>query len=328
MTTNNSAGWRVRVRRWAGLTTRLVAAGVGGVGVFLLFTVKPGDTPDAAALPHLEQYTLWRLLIAGLTAVGIAVAPNLWALYGKLRKLHHEISADPEASKAPTISLTGLWRGYALLVAAIALEQFFLTRLHPIAAWRWRSTALFVIGLLIMAPAAVGIWLATPTLIRLRQVIKATTAGSDGQLLWGKQQTCTVRQLTQLRTLVQRLLAALSAAVSAVTLSTGALRAALLAMRHPPSYPAAAPLLLGLFFSIVVAVSYLPAAVNLQDACGDFAEKVSPIPTTTELSKTWAEDRQRVEKLLPTADDTKDAVQTSIAILGPLLTSLSAALFK
>lgn len=111
-------------------------------------------------------------------------------------------------------------------------------------------------------------------------------------------------------------------------LSTGALRAALLAMRHPPSYPAAAPLLLGLFFSIVVAVSYLPAAVNLQDACGDFAEKVSPIPTTTELSKTWAEDRQRVEKLLPTADDTKDAVQTSIAILGPLLTSLSAALFK
>jgi hypothetical protein len=311
------------------LVARSVAAVVGGVGVFELFTLKPGDGPDATALLNLGQYTLWRLLIAGLTAVGIAVTPNLWALYGKLVKLHREIpgTADPQASRAQANGLIGLWVGYGLLVVAIALGQFFSTGLDPIAAWPGRSAALFVIGLLIMAPAAVGIWLATATVIRFRQVIAATAARSDGQLLWGEQQARTVQQLTQLRTLLQRLLAALSAAVSAVTLSTGALRVALLAGPHPPSYPLAAPLLLGLFFSIVVALSYLPAAVNLQDTCGQFADKVSPIPTS-ELSKTWSEDRQRVEKLLPTGDGTKDAVQTSIAILAPLLTSLSAVLFK
>jgi hypothetical protein len=136
-----------------------------------------------------------------------------------------------------------------------------------------------------------------------------------------------VQQLTDLRTLLARLLGALSAAVSAVTLSTGALRVALLAGPHPPSYPLAAPLLLGLFFSMFVALSYLPAAVSLQDACGEFAENVSPVPKN-ELSKTWTEERQMVEKLLPTGDGTKDAVQTSIAILAPLITSLSGVLFK
>ena len=171
--------------------------------------------------------------------------------------------------------------------------QFFFTGLHPIAGWRWRSAALFVIGLLIMAPAAVGLWLATGSLIRLRQDIAATPTPLEGQLHWDARQVDMVTWLTSLRTLVQRLLATLSAAVSAVTLSTGMLRAALLALPHPRqpiSYPASAPLLLGLLFSILVALSYLPAAVNLQDAC--------------------------------------DAVQTGTAILAPLLASLSAVLVK
>jgi hypothetical protein len=320
--TQPSEGWM------PGLVVRLVAAAAGGAGVFTLFTAAQGPDPDARALLDLTQYTLWRLLIAGLTAVGVAIAPNLWRMYREVFDLHRLVAAaSPQPGRTRTAGPACLWVWYAVLVVAIVLGQFLSTSLQPMAGWQWRTATLFLVGLLVLSPAVTGMWLVTATLLRLHRVIEATPVSPDGQLQWDEQRAETVRQLIRLRTLSQRLLAAMSAAVSAVTVSTGTLRAALLAEPHPPAYPVAAPLLLGLFFSIIVAASYLPAATTLQDLCGDFADKVSPIPAG-ELSKDWSEQRQRVEKLLPTSDGVKDATQTSVAIIAPLVASLSSVLFK
>jgi hypothetical protein len=306
------------------LVLRAVVAVAAGTVIFLAFTLWPGDGADVDALLALPQYRLWRLLVAGSVVVGVAATPNLWALRRTMSKLLEDVSAA--SGRAPATERR-MWIGYALLAGALIAGQIASSDLHPLAGWRWRSGALFAVGFVIAMPAAVSMWLATPILTQIRSSIAAMKPPPDGQMAWGKVQEETIRRLADLRTLLHRLLAILATTVSTVTLATGALRVALLATPHPPSYPISAPLLLGLALSVVVAASYLPAAVQLQDTCSEFADKVVPVPSN-ELSETWAEDRQRVEKLLPTGDGAKDAVSTSLAIVAPVVTSLSGVLFK
>src|SRR5829696_3282424 len=245
-------GWRI----WAWLVA-LVAV---PAGVAALTTLRSGNGTAANLVFRLEEYRLWRVLITGVTVIGVLVWPSIFGLYKSVVDLDHKVSGIvglKGQERSRPIEVDHLWVLYWLLLVGLLAGNFLTSRSDPLPAWPWRTTALVAIGMLITAPALVGIWLSAVTLRRLRDAIGALDPPAAGELAWGAPQAEILERLREFPTLLQRLLATLSAAVSAVTLSTGALRLAVLKTPSGSTWPAADPVLYGAWFAALLAL--LPA---------------------------------------------------------------------
>jgi hypothetical protein len=299
----------------------LIAVPAVSALVFMLFEGAPRSRGVAAAFLSSEEYKVWRTLVVGFTAIGVAVVPAVWDLYRRV--CHEQRVVSKHGGQSFQVRL--LWLGFAALLAAACSMQWVTARPGPLAGWPWRTTSLVAVGMLIVAPALVGIWLVAIVLGRVRDIIKAFERPQNGRVSWGGRQTEVLTQLRRIPTLLQRLLVTLSAAVSAVTLSTGALRLAVLTVQPKPPWPPADPLVFGGLFAVLLALSYLPGAVRLQDSRRMFVDAVSPIPRRRP-DNDWYEDRERIQKLVIMEDSGNEGVQAAIAIVAPIVASLAAVL--
>src|SRR5262249_24818317 len=136
-----------------------------------------------------------------------------------------------------------------------------------------------------------------------------------------------VRQLVTLRDRLAALLWAFGTLVTLVVVSIAALRHAFNAHQQrqspPPGrgLPQEAVLAYGAFYTLVLAVFYLPVHVRLLTASrkvGDALFREPDTPDAKGVKKLWQE-RQEFDKALGLDGDWLDSFKSGVAILSPLL---------
>jgi hypothetical protein len=277
-----------------------LAGGAIAVGVVRLKGFGP------AAFSQSGQFRLWLFLIAVQTA--------LWAIAAA-------------ALLTPTVltTLRGVWSEARVAVvasvvgAAIPLFGFVVyVTLHspissnPLPAHRWKLFGLEALGTTI---ALIGV--AHLALVRAalqNQATRGTLADFARYL--------------ELRSLLQRVLAIEGAILGAAVLAAGALRNAVIAYtHHQASYPREYVFIVGIYFTLVLAMLYAPVyrkllevgRANLDAAC----------PPVEPASPEWLAAHDKREKLnqhLQLEVTTSASFRAGIAILAPLGSALVALL--
>ena len=205
--------------------------------------------------------------------------------------------------------------------AIVALALLLLVAYLPLAArsygWSWHAGGLVIITVLGGAPAVGGMY-------GIRLATNATLALNPK----GAQ----VVVLIALRQLLQRLLAAVGSLVALSTLALGAG----LAMRRqlPPGVrvggitglPPEAVVVFGAVGSTLVALVYGPVAAALRRRGEDLCDQLFPLGEASQPADILdqAENRQKLAQLLGTDRGLVAELQSSLAILGPLLASAAA----
>jgi hypothetical protein len=172
-----------------------------------------------------------------------------------------------------------------------------------------RATKLHIItgtGFLVTLLALVGMWLVEAAIGR---------SGTN-------QRAKAMVEYLRLRADLGRFLSAAAAIIAAATLSTGALRGAVLANvpgeKCPPEYV----LYYGAYFSALLALAYAPAYITCREAGRRLADALLPLPD--EESGSWADwyaNRKALEALMELDIATSKGMQTGLAVAAPFLGS-------
>lgn len=248
-----------------------------------------------------------------------AYSPAIANLYWRQRR---ELSGAAGALGRPG-SVWPSWLGFTALFAVVSVLQVFTARQPgPLPGWEWRTALLVAVGMLVMSPALVGVWVSGVVLGIVRETVFDLRSHPA---IWNHRHAGVVERLRRIPIVLQRLLLTASAAVSAVTLSTGALRSAVTALPGEPPWPAADVLLYGGLFAVLLALSYLPAAVRLQDTRRALVDAVRPVPREQPDTE-WYEHREHLEKLVALDDQRAEGLPAVIAVVAPLITSLASVL--
>jgi len=292
----------------------LVAFGIGCA----VITVDKGNSQGFGDLP---EFYAWATIIGGQTGIWVLVAAQGWMLLKELPSRY-----------PPTFSFTWLPRfSYGLL----GLALFFLGLLlqvpregSPLPGHHIRLLFLSLLGFLAAGPSLIGIW-------RVQLVLDGDVAERTAQvrrpLTWSAVERDLLERLILLRSLLQKFLGGLGTILAALTFATGALRNAVVAWKTsapPPPHAALfdVPLIYvvtyGLFFTLVVALIYLPVYGSIERAGQDFVDAVCPVPTDNAPSAEWQALRDRLSKQLQLGIRAEDSLKSGVSILAPLLATL------
>ncbi len=126
-----------------------------------------------------------------------------------------------------------------------------------------------------------------------------------------------------LRAFNRRLLSVGGAAIGAATLSAGALRTAIAAQTTSPPR-AELVLILGAYYSVLLATAYIPAHAALLGAGKGLVEAMVPAPPPLDDPKGWSDKRTALSELMKLESTSKEAVQLGLGLLAPLLGSIIA----
>ena len=133
-----------------------------------------------------------------------------------------------------------------------------------------------------------------------------------------------------LRTMLLTLLLIVGSVIGIAVLAIGALRLAILAARtangDAVAYPIDTVVVNGLFYSALLALFYVPAYFNLQDAARMYLNEVFPVPGKGYYDHAQYENRSNLESLLKIEATVQETLKTGIAIASPLLGVLVATL--
>jgi lysylphosphatidylglycerol synthetase-like protein (DUF2156 family) len=249
-------------------------------------------------LPFREtsRYPMWVFLIA----IACASCPIVWS-HGTsaLAKLpaHRPPMLEALAYGAWTIALT-----VGLLVVPAALPS----RGSPPVPLPNLGLRLAVVYLAVILAAA-------PGTIAMYRIWEACQRG-DGE----------VADLVAWRSILQSQLAALGALIALGTLTTAALRNALLAAftTRPDDFPAEYVLLFGAGLTVVVALLYAPPSERLRRRAQAMVDEAFPVPN--QLEGDWQQQLQRrrdLSAVLRTDEMIHNSIQNALIIGGPLITS-------
>ena len=126
----------------------------------------------------------------------------------------------------------------------------------------------------------------------------------------------------RLRGDLRRFLDTAAAIIAAATLSTGGLRAAVVAKVHDAEFPPEYVLYYGAFFSLLLALVYAPALLACRATGRRLADALLPLPATAPESWAgWHADRGALEALLELDAATSKGMRTGLALIAPLLGS-------
>jgi hypothetical protein len=185
---------------------------------------------------------------------------------------------------------------------------------YPVTNHHGRTQALTIVGLLVTGPGLLAMWL-----IRERLATMTPPGSSDWPAVARQ-----AGELLALRDRLSRVLLILGLVIGAATLSTGALRGAVLASGSETAAqaPEIDPWLYGAWLTLLLGVFYFPAYLELQRVSRRLADAVYPLSWQAEPDSNWYQDRANLIALLKLDLGPLAAFRTGVAILGPLLGSL------
>ncbi len=245
------------------------------------------------------RFLIWAVLLCTQSALWAILALPLWTSL-------HRLYSDYGASR-------GLVRQIALSTAVIVVLGvgfvFFYSPAvpdYPLAHHRAKLLILTAVGFGVTLLALIGMWLVEAASVRL-----ASGRGENA-----------LPEYLRLRGDLRYFLTAAAVIIGAATLSTGALRSAILANVHGASFPPEYVLYYGAYFSLLLALAYAPAYFTFRQVGRDLENALLPLPKGSPNAwSDWYANRKALEGLLELDVATSKGLQTGLAIAAPFIGS-------
>jgi hypothetical protein len=216
-----------------------------------------------------------------------------------------------------------------LILVVIVLGSFILTGFKLDVVWplgdqqTWRMGITTVTILVPVLLAVFGMWM---TAVQSEETFESPDHSSEENLPKPKgasKQAFSVENLSAYAALNEQLNGLLwfgGLVVSVGVLTTGTLRSAMIQGKYASNeaFPQALVLAYGLFFTLLLIVSYLPAYLIVHRAGNRLIREY----TTGEAPMDWHEKRTKLKEALNLNGDFQETIKTAIAILAPLIASL------
>jgi hypothetical protein len=270
-----------------------------GTGVILF---RADSTPLSLAFTRTDAFFIWLFLI-GLGGVLIFVAPFvLWQDARPLWKYARRQAFDFTLSTLLVAVLFGLPVVFSRQVVIDPID-------FPLAYHQQKMNIFYSAGFLcVLLPGALAIWLLRCALAAEFQEISPEARNIRGYLRYREQ--------------LQRFMLVLGLGVTLFTLATGALRQALIAaeVTTAEAFPVIFVLMFGGYYTILLAVLYLPAYAALLEAGRRLRDAYCPLPEldNPEWDKALAK-RKALEEVLQLQVSFQQGLSASLTILAPLL---------
>ncbi|MFQ6026950.1 MAG: hypothetical protein ACE5Q6_05470 [Dehalococcoidia bacterium] len=294
-----------------------------GFGTGLLILVYDTDATESSTLfSGSPQFLVWLFAISVLTAFFFIGSLPIFTRIYQLRELMHNFLRGLSIYLVITVVMI------ALIVVPIFVPRFvpvfvpdWISQWHsfdyPLAHYVWKLRIITLLGsFLVAGPAATGIWLVYEGVKANEKLITSEER---------QRSLADVEKYVEYGAHLNVFLLILGLAVGMLMLTTGALRYALIAtaFANEENFPAALVLVYGAYFTLIVALVYIPTRVSLieagRKACDDLLPYVSP------TNRLWAQritDRRHLEELLQVGASAVQSFQAGLAILAPLLSGL------
>jgi hypothetical protein len=246
------------------------------------------------------RFLIWAVILCAQSALWVVLARPIWQ---SLHGLYSDYGADRVIVRRIATAIA------VLIVLVVGFEVFFAPAVphYPLAHHQYKLLALTAVGLAITLLAIAGMWFVEGLVERFPST---------------RQRERALPEYLRLRNDLRGFLGAAAAIIGASTLSTGALRGAILASVPGESFPPEYVLYYGAFFSALLALAYLPAYLACRDAGRRLIDALQPIPNDRPSS--WAEwhaDRKALEELMQIDVATGKGVQAGLAIAAPFVGS-------
>jgi hypothetical protein len=300
--------------------TGLLAGLLGGVGFAVglaLMRIGVGGSPRIRGFTSTLQFQAWVSIIALQTALWGALAPGLWRTSSGLWRRWRE----GPGRRGPGLLVVG----YIVLVVLIVVALRSIPSSPAIPA-AYSSRTLVLLGVavvVVLPPVAVGMWLLQGVIGGLgARLAAAPRDRASLEVDWRSTGRPMFADLLGLRVTLRQLLLVAGTVIGTATLASGALRQAVLASTPDASFPPERLVLYGGFFTVVLAILYVPAHSALQRQARALVDACWPVPPSAKPDETWYKDRQNAETTLGLNVSVKGSFQTGAAILAPLVASV------
>jgi hypothetical protein len=257
---------------------------------------------DAGGFLDNPETVVWLTLLcaqAGIWAIVFA------ARSGTLREL--------AAGASLPVTIAGFSLLFALVALAVIVPPLTSGAPTPLPAHRLKVTLFIVLAFVAAGPWIRAIWRV------------GTIARADGLATEGKHP---FDGYLRLREHLSHAVTILSVIVVGVTLSTGALRLAVKAWDPKAEFPAASVLVYGGFFSLLLALIYLPVQLQVLELGRRLRDDAAPVAPSDHWRGDAFKRRGEAEALLNLTAGPVASLQAGLAILAPLATALVAALLS
>lgn len=275
-----------------------LAGGLSGAGA-ILFQAR--STPESRELVEAPQFWLWFFLLA--LSAAVAIISGMLVL-NSLRQLK-EYLAGNRIEIAVSCLVVALM--FLFATPTMSLPQ----RLHVLRYHRIKMLLLTGLNFLVALLAGVGIWLVHAA---LRTKLDKVEADSEQ-----------VEAFLQLRDHLQRLLSILGLLIGVGTLAAGSLRNLLIStgVAEKSDFPAELVLVYGAFFTVLVALIYVPTYALLVTVGRQICDAFFPFSSIEpESVAKWHSGRKSLEAILKVEVGVGQSFQTGVAVFAPLFSSL------
>lgn len=291
------------------LITMLLSIGGASIGALIFYWGTP-STPESQAFVTSPEFITWFFLNEVLFAAYPLIVVMLWEPLNRLRNYFFPNFRE--------ILVSSLLFFVLYLFPHIAGTSIIQLQPLPLEYAKLKMLFLMLIGFVVaVLPLTIGILL-THAAIRDR-FRKAVLTEHDMQ------------RYTQLRDDLKRFLFGLGALLSIFTLTSAALRAVALAFGATveANYPPVLLLLLGMYFSFLIALVYFPVHQALVFAGRRLLDTYFALPSPG--SEGWAEKytgRKQLEELLELEMSGTQRFVTSLTLLSPFVSGIFSLLGK
>ncbi|MFE9097260.1 hypothetical protein [Streptomyces sp. NPDC007264] len=280
---------------------------------------------------HQLEFGLWSALIGVSLAIWVAVAGVAGqALLDRWRPARFR-----PGGRALAVLGTGMLTFNAVIFSSL---RFFLRSTShsqsapvPLDGIVWRMTVLVVLGQLCALPALLGLWDVQARLVELARNRRmpgttVTVTAPTSAPLPTDVPADGLRTLERLWKDTMKYLTCAALIISTAVINTGALRNSLLAheKRTPGfdvDFPAGHVLLYGAFFSVLVAMIFLPVMLQWRAMAHRLVETAFPLPSPDRLTPEWLERRSALVSFLRLDLSLSKLLSPALGILAPLGTS-------
>jgi hypothetical protein len=288
----------------------LAAAAAILVGGAVVFVDWRQWSDKQRELAHSSAFQLWLALICmQMLLWTLAAAP----LVSMLRRVWRERSSARREAVPAAVVLVGL--GLALLL--VPREFYEVPEFIPHRAWK--VNVVTGVALLVSLTAALSIWLVRDRLEHLAAAGQPTRAD--------------LQEYVRLRGQLDQLLRFLGAVVGVATLSSAAFREVVLRygdlIGKPQEFPVELVLIYGFAVSLIVALVYLPTYASAHATGVILRDRLEPFPDPHDSGfESALSRRDKLDELLGLKVSASASFRAGVAILSPLLASLTSLLPK
>lgn len=284
-------------------------AGIGIAFGMLVLLYKYGATAESRKFVQTEEFLIWMFLLSIVMTLCFILPFSVFKALNDLWRYGKGRIADMVISSIVVTILFFLTRGLPELAGLKPIVKPLYMHMGKISLFS--ILALCSVGL----PAFLGIHL---IYCAAKNEFKERSPRSDR-----------IAEYRLLQQHLQTFLSILGIMVGLLALATGALRNALISYDAAlaESFPALIVICYGIYYTLLLALIYLPTFLALRKVGRRLCDEYSPLPSPDDAN--WNElykKRQNLEELLQLNVGARKRLQSSIAVFAPLLSGLIAVL--